>query len=87
MLTVTLTINDDGTTQPMGQLFLNGLWLSGSLTLHGDPVSVSIALGVSIDSSACFKPRSAAFGFRRIRRDHLVSFRVTRSLPQGSIPG
>ena len=38
-----LIINDDGTTQPMGQLFLNGLWLSGSLTLHGDPVSVSIA--------------------------------------------
>ncbi len=34
---------DEGTTRPMGQLFLSGLWLSGSLALHADPVSLSIA--------------------------------------------
>jgi len=38
-----LIINDDGTTQPMGQLFLSGLWLSGSITLHSDPISLSLA--------------------------------------------
>ncbi len=38
-----LIINDDGTTQPMGQLFLSGLWLSGSLTTHGDPISLSLS--------------------------------------------
>ena len=37
------SVTEEGTTRPMGQLFLSGLWLSGSLTLHGDPVSLSIA--------------------------------------------
>ena len=38
-----LIITDDGTTQTMGQLFLSGLWLSGSLAIHGDPINLSIA--------------------------------------------